>query len=99
MNKYGNLGNLPPTKQEIVANTCPMPCGGKEGSAVLCARPLMGTIASWWSRCQRCLCYWETSPAGQIVVLKTVWVSDLCPDCRDLKSPHEVHVCGTKQEV
>ena len=91
MNKFGNL---PPTKQEVVANTCPMPCGGKEGSAVLCARPPIGTIATWWSRCQRCLAYWETSPAGKVTVLKGVMGIELCPDCREVKLPTKTHVCA-----
>ena len=94
MNNYGKLGTLPPTKQELTANVCPMVCG-KEG-AILCARPPVGVIANWWSRCQRCLCYWETDPAGKIVVLRAVETWELCPDCREEKVPTSQHVCTTK---
>ena len=91
MNKFGNL---PPTKQEIVANTCPMPCGGKEGSAVLCARPPIGTIATWWSRCLKCLAYWETSPAGKVTALRVVETFECCPNCHEHKTL--THVCASK---
>ena len=92
MNKFGNL---PQTKQEITANQCPMQCG--EGSAILCARPPGGTIANWWSRCQRCLTYWETSPAGNIMRLHVIERTDICPDCRLIKAG--IHVCGSKKEA
>lgn len=87
--KYGNLANLPPTKQEIVANQCPMNCG--KVSAVLIARPPPGTIATWWSRCQKCLAYWETNPAGNVVVLKVITQIELCLDCREPKLA--LHLC------
>ncbi len=95
--KYGNLGGLPTTKQEDTATRCPLNCGTSSSimnhAAVMTARPLPGTIATWWSRCQLCLTYWETSPAGEIIVLRRVLHLECCPDCRGLKSPGEPHVC------
>ena len=82
MQKYGQV---PRTKQEITANECPMKCG-KE-SAVLVARPPVGAVATWWSRCQRCLCYWETSPVGEVSALRIVAAVSLCPDCHLPLSP------------
>ena len=95
---YGKRGNLPPTKQELVATRCPFNCGTSSSimnhAAVMTARPPPGTIATWWSRCQLCLAYWETSPAGEIIVLRTVPHLERCPDCRGLKSPVDLpHVC------
>ena len=91
MQKYGQSSS-PRTKQEITANECPMHCG-KE-SAVLVARPGPGSVATWWSRCQRCLAYWETSPAGKMTVLRTIKHVDMCPDCRELATAP--HVCASR---
>ena len=85
---------FPPTKQYVVANECPLKCG-KEG-AVLVARPPQGSVAIWWSRCQRCLAYWETSPAGKVLVLRGVICLDHCLECLDVKYPDRPHVCATK---
>jgi hypothetical protein len=93
MQKYGQ-GNLPQTKQAVVANECPMKCG-KE-TAILVARPPRGSIATWWSRCQRCLAYSETSPAGKVLTIRTVLHTDLCPDCLESKSPTAPHLCATR---
>ena len=89
--KYGQ-GNLPLTKQAVIANQCPMNCG-KE-SAVLVARPPAGSVGIWWSRCQKCLAYWETSPAGKVTVLRTIKHVDMCPNCREPNFPP--HVCASR---
>lgn len=85
-----------PTKQEITANQCPMNCGGE--TAVLIARPRQPTIGNWWSRCQRCLAYWETSPAGKVLVLRVIEYREMCPDCLGPKDYSERlgHVCAKK---
>ena len=93
--------NQPQTKQFIVANQCPMSCG--QLSAVLCARPSDGSIVTWWSRCQRCLTYWETSPAGKITVLKMVQPTEHCPECLVYLTYNldetANHVCAKKSEL
>ena len=93
MKKHGQPGMFR-TKQEITANQCPMRCG--EPSVVLLARPPAGSVATWWSRCQRCLCFWETSPAGKVTALKGVPSMQLCPECLDVKFPDKPHVCASK---
>jgi hypothetical protein len=96
MQKYGQPG-VPPTKQAIVANECPMNCG--KPSAVLLARPPQGSVATWWSRCQRCLAYWETSPAGKVVALRVIAqmvVSPDCRECQEMEALAHIHVCTHK---
>ena len=93
--KPGQPGGPPRTKQYTTANTCPIPAC--PGGAVLVAQPPSGNIASWWSRCQRCLAYWETSPGGQIVALTVVPQVELCPECRMAK--FERHVCVSMEGV
>mgnify|MGYP001562267178 FL=1 len=98
MNQKPGPPGGPPTKQYTTANTCPL--DNCPGGAVLTAQPPPGTIAAWWSRCQRCLTYWETSPGGKVVVLRGINFVELCPDCRepkDLFAPKN-HVC-TRREV
>jgi hypothetical protein len=92
--KYGTGSTPPRTKQEIAANECPMRCG-KE-SAILVARPPQGSVATWWSRCQRCLAYWETSPAGKVTARRTVLNTDLCPDCLEAMTLTTPHLCTKK---
>ena len=87
----------PRPKQERVASQCPMDCGtqfgGKE-SAVLVARPKDGAITTWWSRCQRCLAYWEISPAGEVTALRVITQVDLCPNCHiPLRTTGAEHIC------
>ena len=78
MQKYGNLGNLPPTKREVTAAACPMGCG--RAAIVMTSRP-PGLVGLWWSRCIRCLCYWETNAAGEVVLIRVVEQKELCPHC------------------
>ena len=91
-NQGKRFGASPPTKQEITANQCPMNCG-KE-NAVMVARPPQGSVATWWSRCQRCLAYWETSPAGKVTALRVVETFECCPDCYEHKTL--THVCPSR---
>lgn len=93
--KPGQPGGPPRTKQYTTANTCPL--DNCPGGAVLTAQPPPGTIAAWWSRCQRCLTYWETSPGGQIVALRVIHPIEYCPECRVSKLP--LHICASKKEV
>lgn len=93
------FGDPPTTKQELTASVCPMKCSIQSAGTVMIARPPVGNITTWWSRCQRCLTYWETSPAGTIVALTRVLQVEMCPDCRESKSPTETHTCAKKQEA
>ena len=88
-------GNLPPTKQAVIAAECPMGCG--KAAVVITSRP-PETLGVWWSRCQRCLAYWETSPAGKVIVLKVVGAVALCPDCHWLLETTG-HVCTIGKEA
>ena len=69
----GGMGRVPvrraPTKQEQASFICPSGC---KPPLIMNAIPNPGAVARSFNRCLRCLTYWEVSPSGEVINIRTI---------------------------